>query len=64
MIVGFEYYLKKGAVKKSRKDVERAKSLLKKARKRILVLGLFLQAFPWGGMKVANLGILLCRYKL
>jgi len=35
MIVGFEYYLKKGAVKKSRKDVEKAKSLLKKARKRM-----------------------------
>ncbi len=35
MIVRFEYYLKKGVVKRSRKDVERAKGLLKKARKRM-----------------------------
>ena len=35
MILEFEYYLKRGVVKKSIKDVKRAVSLLKTARKRM-----------------------------
>ena len=37
MILRFEYYLSKGVVKKCNKNCEKAKSLIKKARKRIEV---------------------------